>query len=341
MKKIYFSVFFASLIAVLSCNEQADNQPEPFSASSAMARFSSADEFKTMTDKIVSMTDSELDQWEKSKSFVSYRTVLKEAIAVWQQVESEEAQTSFIKKYHDIVKIENDELVPLISLAFYQAIVNREGMYETAGFVHKISGDFIITVDKKECAKLKGITLQQGNKVTIEKGVRVAQYTGQAKNIELSRTNAACSPEMVVSYFYNDTNCRHDRRVFMSVRSYLARFTNYEGDWWQPRVETKVYGHVRTSTFCRWETYMTTLYWKGVSYDINGWRFANNTITPASFSVSLPDYTSKIDEFHHTDDRAIGDRVLNHNISPAAFTRLHAEGSSRGVHGNWAVVDCQ
>ena len=62
--------------------------------------------------------------------------------------------------------------------------------------------------------------------------------------------------------------------------------------------------------------------------------------TATSFSVSIPDYYQAGEYVSLDWDQPIGHAVLNQNIAPNPFTRLHAEGKSRGTDG-WAVIDCQ
>ena len=339
MKKVHLLSLITFMIAG-SCNEQVD-----FKGSNLLTpnlpflSFGSEVALEAAANSIVSMSDPELDDWEKSQGFVSYRTVFNEANEEWQKVESEGDKQLFLKKYGDILTIENNELVPNISIRLYQAIVNREGIYETCGFLNKVAGDLIVTVAEDEYYKLFGVSTS-GKGVAVGNGVRSFKFIGETSDLA-GRTNAACSTEMTASYFHNESNCRHDREVFISARSYVVLTTNSTGDYRQPRVEIKVWGKIRSGTWCNWSNYSTTLAYRNVSFTITAWQVQDGVASPTSYSRVLPDYAPVGDRSTLPWDQPIGDRVHNQIITPYAFTSFHGEGSSRGVEWNWAILDCQ
>nr|HPH45577.1 hypothetical protein [Chryseolinea sp.] len=145
---------------------------------------------------------------------------------------------------------------------------------------------------------------------------------------------------MVAEYFDNNRKCSDDRRVYISAKSYIKFSTNFEGDWRQPRVEIKVWGTIRNS-WCNWGTYQTQLQYRNVSFSIMAWIRQDGISSPLLYTRSLSDYAPIGDRYDLPWDQPIGNPVLNQVITASAFTTLHAEGSSRGVSGNWAILDCQ
>ena len=335
---VAFSIF--SILA--SCNEQMYDSPHRTTFLSNVLSFETDEQFDSVTNKILGMTDQELDNWERKNSFVSYRSVFKNANKEWLEVTTTNEQTNFLKKYQDILTLVDSTLKPLIEIYLYQSIVNREGIYRTNGYVNKIIGDYIVSVKENEFLKLnniKSIKTDSKNTPTHEDGVKIFKFIDSDSNSNL-RISTTCEPTMVAEYFDNHRKCSDDRRVYVSAKSYIKFSTNFEGDWRQPRVEIKVWGTIRNS-WCNWGNYLTQLQYRNVSFSIMAWIRQDGISSPLLYTRSLTDYAPLGDRSVLTWDQPIGNPVLNQVIAASAFTSLHAEGSSRGVSSNWAVLDCQ
>ena len=336
MKKIVLLIIIVPL--VISCDEQLANQKAKFYQNTMT--FKSISDLNSVADKISGMNDFELDNWEKEKSFVSYRSILREAEKEWMKITSQEERSNFLKKYEDILTLTDSTLKPSIDIGLYQAIVNREGIYQTDGSLNKVIGNFIVSVkndDYKKIENLKSIDINEQLAKTA--GVKIIKYAGGDFNIN-SRTKSTCSTFVEESYFDNHSKCKDDRRVYVLGKSYLLFSTNFEGDWRQPRVDVEVYGTKRNG-FCNWSGYWTVLQYRNVSYSLMAWTVQNGIATPTLISKSIPDNFNENEYTVLKNDIAVGSSVLNQSISASAFTTLHAEGTSRGVSGNWAIVHCQ
>jgi hypothetical protein len=339
MKKLP-SLLVANLIFFgFSCQEQLDPRVSArLNSHLPYLSFDSDDKFEAVTNMVAAMTDEELDVWEQEQGFLSYRSVFRQAMQEWQNVESPADLSKFLAKYDDIVTVVDSVLRPHIDIRLYQGIVNREGVYETNGFLHKIVGDEIMTVAKADAEKLNSIS-HNAELTPKESGVRAYRYRSRPVEKE-ARVNSTCTTHMTASYFHNESNCRHDRRVYMSARSYVVLSTNTTGDYRQPRVEIKVWGTLRTGTWCNWKQYSTTLAYRNVSFSIMAWADQGGIAIPQSYSRVLPDYAPAEDRWDLPWDQPIGDRVHNQVIYPSPFTNFHGEATSRGAHGVWVILDC-
>ncbi|HPH45578.1 MAG TPA: hypothetical protein PLJ60_11150 [Chryseolinea sp.] len=337
MKKFIFLIIIIPLF--ISCDEQLANQEASFCQNTMT--FKSINHLNSIADKISGMSDFELDNWEKENSFVSYRSVLREAEKEWITITTQKERSDFLKKYEDILTLTDSTLKPLIDIGLYQSIVNREGIYQTNGSLNKLIGDFIVSVKNDEYKKIENLkSIDINEQLPKTAGVKIIKYTGDDFNIN-SRTKSACSTFVQASYFDNHSQCKDDRRVYVLGKSYILFSTNFEGDWRQPRVDIEVYGTKRSGVFCNWSGYWTVLQYRNVSYSIMAWSVQNGIATPTLISKSIPDNFNENEYTVLKNDIAVGSSVLNQSISASAFITLHAEGTSRGVSGNWAVVDCR
>ncbi|WP_224998051.1 hypothetical protein [Cesiribacter sp. SM1] len=288
------------------------------------------------------MTDQELDIWEKENSFVSYRSVVNQANNEWHNLKSTQELNSFLYNYRDVLTLKDSLLTPHIDIKIYQSIVNREGIYKTYGYINKIIGDYIVTGKIDLYNKLCTIKHIDGEKDihNLEKqGLKVFKYINSDNNTS-ARTNGSCSTQISAEYFYNQTNCRNDRKLMLYGRSYV--FASPAGDFYQSRAQFKMVPVLRRGTFCNWDGYSTLMAYKNVSFTISGWGLENGVEVLKPYFVEIPDYTGTLDEYTIVKDIEYGDKINARARTTAyAFTSFHAEGTSRGIDNNWVVLDCQ
>ena len=71
------------------------------------------------------------------------------------------------------------------------------------------------------------------------------------------------------------------------------------------------------------------------------WTLQNGVGIPTLITKAPFGASTSIDQVSLTSDQPIEDPLLNQLITAFPFTSLHAEGSSRGVGYNFAIIDCQ
>lgn len=327
------------VLVVLSC--QSENDLITSKKLETMS-FKNHDDFRSVTEKLTAMSDVELDEWEKSNSFVSFRSVLNTAYKEFDLITTEEQHNQFFKKYSDVLKIDNGSLEPTIKIASQRAFVNREGLYETEGYLNKIIGDYIVSGPLLEYNRLKELK-RESQVLGKMDGLRVYEYTTSKENTN-GRTNAACGTNMFASYFRNESNCRNDREVKLYVNSFRDIVTNSSGTYYYPKVQIIVAPHKRSGTFCNWSLYANPTELRNTSFSVRAYQritFGSTATTSQiiTYSFTLP-YISQNNGIDWT--QTIGDWTFNEPVSAFPFTSLHAEGKSQGVGENgWAIIDCQ
>lgn len=339
---LYF--YFAALMAILlvSCSEHIDAEnPED-----RILKFNSSEDFENTTNRIVKMSDDELDVWENERSFISYRTILLKAYREIEQIQTEDEQTAFLSRYKDILTVVDSTIVPHISIPLYQSIANRAGLYQTDGFVHKIFKAYIIATDVKYSDDLITMNFKSiirdweynNNKPSFVEIFKISDVDERPKSIV--KTQAGCTANEVASYFYNRRNCRNDREVVITAYSYVATSSSSNGVSRQPRVLIEVKALRRMATFCKWYVYDTNITRRNVSFSIMAWESVSGVSTPRRYDVVVPDSTTSVDTYYIKSDYPMGSAVLNQSIPVEPFISLYGEGTHRGVDGNWAVLNC-
>jgi hypothetical protein len=337
MKKYYHVLIVFVMIVVLSCdNNQETSQTLP----QGIPEFNSSQEFSLATGVVASSSEEELDAWETKKGFISMRTILNRAKLEASLANSYEEFLVVAKKFSDVAFVEDSTLVPFIGISFYQSIVNREGFYKTGDFIHKVIGNYIITTHVNDFSKLDGLSQQTDpNSLKSIEAIKSFKYFGTDSD-DNGRTAAACSSYQEASYFANASKCRDDREVYVSGKSYMTMWTGFEGDWYQPRVELKVWGRIRNG-WCNWNDYDTELSYRNASFDIMAWSYQGGVLSTKLEHRVISDYAPSGDRRNLRWDTAMGDPVLNVSLPTNSFINLHFEGASRGTNNNYAVLDCR
>src|SRR5688572_600588 len=110
MKKIY--VFHCLILIAIGCTDQSDQQLVPTDRILNLTEENAQAEL----DKIVTLNESELDAWEKSKNFTSYRTVLKNAYKELDLVDTEAELEKFQAKYNHVLSLIDSVWTPTIDI---------------------------------------------------------------------------------------------------------------------------------------------------------------------------------------------------------------------------------
>jgi hypothetical protein len=339
------------LIVFLSCENERllDVQPADDIAGGndlAVKKFSSHEEFESVLDRIPSMTNQELDAWEATNSFVSYRHILHGARVQWDTIQSLSEQIEFEKRYSDILGVDDSSnLIPVINIEVLQSIVNRKGIYETDGYLNRIIGDWIVTVAKKNASILFSADLDP-EALSGHSSATIFRYTNSVpENQFLARTAETCATYLEKSYYWNPSGCKDDRMAYVSAQSYIATFNEIDGVYRYPRIKFKVWGTRRSANpFCNWSDYDTQLEYRNASYSVWAWQritltSSSSTSQPYFYQATLPANSVEL-AYNLTWDRPIGDWTFNEPISASAFSQVNIEGKSRGIDNNWIVVSC-
>lgn len=255
------------------------------------------------------MNEQEFSDWEDQNSFKSLRRVLAQAEKEWMEIKQEQDIPVFQKKYADVLSIQDESIVPHIKVFSYQSIINREGIYKTGNHYHKVIGDYIITVPESDYNRLKNVKSvdEFSDNNSAWRIIRYADTEMSGSDINGARVSATCTPGQFykeAQYQNSASKCRDGRRAYISALSYMYVFTGY-GDF---------NGTTRYGDFYQ-QAVMIQLWAK-----IRNWDGGDKQLA------------RQINKF--------GDVIYNNQPSYSSFLYIYAEGKSRGVGDNWAVIFC-
>lgn len=338
--KIKSLLLAMTVLWVAACNDTQNAEPT-LKTSTDVLTISTHDEFISLQTDLVKMSKEQFATWEKSKHFVSLRTVLAQAYRELDLAESESEYRNVLDRYRDVLVEEEGAVKPRLEFPFLQSIVNREGIYITGPVVNKIIADYVITANISDMEKIRTIASLSDPRV-VDKKVHSFRFVGE-KLAAGGRTKAACtSNNSVTLQDVSSNKCKDHREIVVRGQNYVTTWTDAGGTYYQPRVLINIRPH-KKNLFCSWVDYETELERANTSFSI--WAYERTGMSPyistsiAKFvEVSVPnDYQPN--NLSLVWDNTVGDWRYNQYTGPTSFTSLHIEGKSRGVE-QWAIVDC-
>lgn len=116
-----------AIFVLIGCHESDDIRIE--SVDTKHLTFNDHNDFMKTVDLVGTLNDRQLDEWEKKKGFVSYRTVLSQAYKESEQITTENELSQFLSRYSDVLSLQDSALVPKIKATVYQSLSDRHGFY--------------------------------------------------------------------------------------------------------------------------------------------------------------------------------------------------------------------
>lgn len=269
---------------------------------------------------------------EQEDSFESFREIFDAAVERLSATTSNDEHDLVLAEYQDVLTLVDSTYVPKIVNPFYQVVCNRDGVYESAGYAHKVVNEnAMVITDADNIDALEGVHATVGLDST---EFRVAYYAiSETTSNNTGKITANCGDTFKKDFFKNERRCSDDRRVY--VRGYASYILS--GYQYTPRVISEAWGEQR-NWLCYWRDYDTVVSSHNCSFtvsaSINGavynypMSFQDKTVTAGSLIIH---------------DGHIGVPITWHGgtVPTIQFTRIHEEATSRGVGNNWVIMDCQ
>ncbi len=282
-----------------------------------------------------------LDQFEASGAgkriiktdFLSMEEIYQRSLLELDAIESLESFNDWLIEYSDVVSVVDSTIVPRIRNTDYRKLCNREGLYASDGYIHRVLDNELIMLGKEKFTN--EILDQDMNNYDLEKFM-IHRYSNFNSQSLTGRIQAACPANNILEskYTKNPSGCNSDRRVTIHTATYFLT----SGSFKIPKVLSEVYGDRKHAVICQWVEYKTSLHSANVfgnaTYKVGG--------NQNSGSWSPPNKT-KNDKKRMTVVNELLGNIIWWDGSSSYWINMdnaHHEGSSTGVGSNWAVGDC-
>ncbi len=341
MKKL---ISILILLFSISCSEETlQKAVDDSSSDMPILSFKSAVEMNTYL-RSINTNSGSLNGRSKSSKFESFDDIYKKASQELSLAQTNDEVARLLKTYADVVTLLDSTFIPTMQNKLYRTICNRERIYESEGYVHKVLDDQFIVISKKEnLNSLRKINV--GDKLD-QSAFNLTQYSDLSDGGNSGRTQAdVCANEMQYYLEYNPSGCKNDRRV------YARTSTNWiiSGNNYTPHLIAETFAKRRAGTFCFWYFYNTVFHTRDADIRV---RMVINGITYnfilSKANGSIPDYNldgliGEVEDYSlYNNDLQTGPTYWSSGPAPViGFTKAFFEASSRGTgDNNWVSVDC-
>lgn len=295
--------------------------------------FSSVNAFFETTGKLGAMTEKERNDWEKSLGFTSMRAELNSIFNAITETEDESVINDIVSLNSDIVKIQNEEIIPIIESQAYAAISNRSGIFFVEGVIHKVDGGRIASSEDGDVASVTNALT--GSLKSSQTGVRVVDFIGSSSTLK----SGGCGTEMTA---YTQTS---DRKCDFKMKTYKYYCTGCCGNYYYQVKSESTITNYKKNWLGKWKTYNTACEMKNRGYTISvpivtGFNGTSSVFYYSNVTHTFSHDYSSYDCATMTRWSYVGDQVQNSNINTPSFSRVKGQASNRGVGDKWAVINC-
>jgi hypothetical protein len=319
--------------------------------------FDSPETFFATIGTLSKLSPAELDAWEDSRGFVSYRREFETVMRQVSGAATEDISNTLLKRNADIVGMENDRLVPRLQAFGYRALTPRSGLFYVDGTIHKVTPELVVTArdGKRETVEHALVVAEQQDVAatatmsTPAPGVRVVRYA-RPESAD-SSTLSGCTER--VSAFFNTSSRKVD--ISLNTRDYYCEDCcgNY---YHQIFVDGRMSGYRKKTIGKGWtqDSYNTSYYYDSLEFQVyapwvhgfypdpsTGRPVSNYTSELLTGSVPATESPGDWQNWGMNGSWTIGHQVQNTSISAPYFERVKVRGKSRGTgDGGWAEICC-
>lgn len=147
MNKLFSFILVIIVALFFGCQNEIveKNEEENVWVENGILNFKTGDDFFSFSEKLSAMSRDESIEWENKLGFFSLRSEIEKVSSQIDSCKTVEDFHVVLENNSDILKLEDNTVVPVINSIFYPKIVNREGYYIVNGVLHRVTEDGIYT----------------------------------------------------------------------------------------------------------------------------------------------------------------------------------------------------
>jgi hypothetical protein len=333
---LFFVVILFATFFLISC-EKENPSSEPNNSEvyeSGILEFQDNQELHNTIEIVKAMSNDEYQSWQSSQNFVSLRTKLDNVYRQFndeENVNNEELVYKVIADNSKWVELVTDEygekcVYPRVQDKDYSSVLNIDGVCIVGEKALKIIGDYKVLAPKSQLMKLVDTDVLANAKEN--ENWEVIQYKFTISSF-LKSTNEY---ELQASTTYKGSSCGKARRCFIQ----MVLIQDDYGTTNKVSLRTRLTSERKYA--CVWVHYWTSMSAKNVSCSARCWsgsqgQWFSGIIAPFSMQSDGDDWSTQTTKelFSFTNTYPV-------NNTPE-FISAHGEATSRGVNGQWAIIN--
>ncbi|MDH5380129.1 MAG: hypothetical protein OEW75_04705 [Cyclobacteriaceae bacterium] len=315
-----------------------------------LLHFSSPEFYKTESKRINALSEKEYTDWMNSIDFTSYESEYYRLSNVLNEITVETEFYSLIEKNKDILKIDNETVMPVNDLSIYSRFANREGMFYVSDALYVISLDKMILIDKGTPQRVLSMDLK--NVITdLNSGVLVQQFN-YSNNSLLGGRVESCGP---IQSTWSDnggniTIVDGDRKVnftmLSDINTTICCYDLYGNPIYTYQYYVRVYIYAYKKNWLgKWVSYNTNIYFENGGFNINVPQITGSDTSGNSTFIYVPFEIENLSGSRSEGPSLIityypGDCPKGNVPYFPIFQKVKGDATSRGTGTNYAHIYC-
>src|SRR5690606_13871279 len=246
---------------IISSNLKNDGATEKFKVVDGELHFINPETYIQDLKSIIAMNEEELDQWEASLGFKSYRSWFNQSADEFFNLKSENEYEAWLEAYDDILFVKDSMVNPILSHGIYEKIANRSGEFVVGQTFYKILPNCLISIPNGDRNLL--VEAMKYKSSNLKKGIKIFPIKLDKEIIELRYAQTCGRLEITSSHEEGG-----DRKVYLTVNlGILITSVPYIGDIYETFARVDAHGR-KKGLFGGWNKYKTKIYVENVSAQV-------------------------------------------------------------------------
>ncbi len=245
------------------------------------------------------------------------------------EAESEETIYEILETYDEYLFLDEDKVKPRIENAVYRRLTNKDRIYVSEGYAHKVMDDsYLLITPAKNIRELR----KQESIVDYDKDLfELRQYANFEVTDSQGRSLASCGGLESVFYVRDESGCNNDRRGESIARAdWIISFNNYT-----PALIAQ--GLAERKIICVWVLYDTSIHSKDVFARL---RWSVNGIQD-NRSLYIADKNTYSHRLWVWNGAWAGSVYWHGGSTPWIYLdEVYQPISTGGIGTNYAIIDC-
>ncbi|WP_236977741.1 hypothetical protein [Membranihabitans maritimus] len=283
--------------------------------------FTNPDTYFEDVEKIMSMNEQELNDWEASIGFTSMRAAANSAHKAFGKLTSKDQIPAWENEYKDVVTIKDGAVTDNVKLGYYKILANRDGEYSIGQTLARVyPGRTVMIKDGDRSKFSEALEMEKSDH---DRGILIVDH-GHSQEIQ---ARSSCGTTQTHT---GQAEKNNNRQAFLILHVYEETSGSYS--W--TSVQMHVYG--RKKNLGIWMKYDTQHQMQEVNFE----AYNNNNVLISRSSDYNGLVLAEVTNFYYNFD-IFGDLVLSgYYTNDTKFESAKGRSTTRGTDEHWATICC-
>lgn len=315
-------------LILFSCNKIKTPEKSKLKVEDGILVFDDFTTFSSTLKAVNNLADKEKDEWERTLGFISFRTKYDELNKKLESETNSEAFYKIITKASTIVKMENEEIKPLVN-NYFSSIVNPEGIVRIKGDYYRFYKDYETIVLNGSVDRVKKAS--ETKYENRNEGIFSRKTNGNAGSVTTNRYT--CTPGVLSECTSsNGSNRRGYHKVEFNYYFGIVYDIYSMPSYWEEELQISLHFSAQKKILVAWVEYSTSYLCYYLNYsDLDGVNLSLTNLSSGGdfkhwyYSLNFKSYQTPY-----------GNQIIYHLCSPD-ITLFNCKANTGGTNPNYCI----